>query len=338
MPEKQEKVRVGQILIWTFVGLGVIVGATILADGWSDENYWSSVLINLGTTVLLAGFLVWLERNMVRQATVVATKAASEAATKTATIAAEQVANDAAANATKVFSAQIDALRDELHTARREASSAQDAAIGAMGSVISRQGLLDALSAAHHIGAIGSSIFVTGGPAIGDPVLRISLPEEATRDDDGRDLEIAVQADGGYWASVEWIDGDAPIDVFAELQTKMIKVGLGSRARAFDPEVFLETLRRALQEGTEGRRGDDGAWRTSGTLRDVIDSDWVISDRGVEHRDHGVVIPASHFQRAVAGPVHTRRVTPAKPAWTTDLVWSEVVERGYSRLDRETYW
>lgn len=322
--------RFGFVLLWTVVGLAVIAIATALVGGWTDPSFWSSVLVNLGTTVFLAGFLVWLERRFVA--------ATRTVARETATTAASEAATSAAAEVTQVLSERIDGIQARFERYQSEQADQEDAAVSAFGEAVSYESVVEALETAVELGAVSHSLFVSAGNSADAPIIRIDLVREDGHGYDDEELSVVgieftvdtYSATGvGYSVSAEWHrDGDL-VPVLAALRTQMIRVGYGRQSQLLRSDQLFENLRVGLSDAVSGRRAAPGAWRAIGQLIDIVTPDWVVSDSGLENRQHGVVIERRSFPDGF-GDDDTFQ--PAVPEWTDAATWSWVVARARRRL------
>lgn len=324
MAGEKQGLRWGFVGLWTAVGMGIVAIATYLADGWTDSNYWSSVLVNLGTTVLLAGFLVWLERRFVDTAQRVAAETAAVVATEAATTVAEK--------ATRNLSARLDSLQDRLQDEREERARQQDSAVAALSSEASRAAVVSALSTAADVGASKNRVFVSAGIGRDAPVVafELSVPD-GEEDDPG--LQLLVETGQGWHRAVEWPIDEDPVRVLAKLETEIMRAGQGDRLRSFQADRLFSLLHAGLRDAIGGRRGDEDAWRSTSTLLDVIDEDWVVSEAAVEHRLHGAVIgPDAYPQVWFQGTVRAGS-QPRRPEWVDEQTWGRVLRRGRLRLE-----
>jgi hypothetical protein len=334
--EESVRVRVGFVVLWTVIGLGLLVAATVLVGGWDDPQFWSSVLVNLGTTIFLAGFLVWLERRFVATARTVAKDAATTAASEAATVAAEE--------ATRVLSERLDAIQDRFERHRAEQVERENSTVAGLAEEISFDQVLSAMTLAESMGAASSPLFATAGVGIDAPVVGIALAWEEVPPYDPSPPEVeglvlsldTTGYDTSYVVETNWSEDDDPVTVLGRLRTEMISVGYGPDSQRLEFDHFFENLRVGLEDGVAGRRGDVGSWRTSGRLLDIISKDWVISDNGVEHREHGVVA-SRNVLAAQSGPGFPF-TTPPPPDGVDQTVWSSVAKRARRRLWRSSHW
>ncbi|MCK2035680.1 hypothetical protein KZC51_05980 [Microbacterium sp. SSW1-49] len=335
--KKDGGIRRGFIILWTLVGLLLLATATWLADGWSDSKFWSSVLVNLGTTIFLAGFLVWLERRLVATTRTVAKEAATEAASAAATVAAEE--------ATKVLTARLDAIQDRFEEQLADQVAHEDSAVSALSGDISYGNVMNALMTARQLGVVDYELLVTAGEAIDAPVVSVGLKTYQQQDylggyDEpvivGLKLSVDTQLLGtAYVVEANWDEADDPIEVFARLRSEMVRVGYGPEARGLNLDRMFRLFKLGLEEGMAGRRGDDGSWRSRGKLLDVISDDWVVSELGVEHREHGIVVDAPVL--SARSSVQNPYVAPPVPEWAEGAAWKLAIGRGRERLEARSF-
>lgn len=327
MAGEKQRLRWGFVGLWTAVGMGIVAVATHLANGWADSNYWSSVLVNLGTTVLLAGFLVWLERRFV----VTAQRVAAETATVVATEAATTVAQEATRN----LSARLDSLQDRLQGEREERARQQDSAVAALSSEASRAAVVTALSTAADVGASTNRVFVTAGSGPDAPVVAFELVVPDDEEDD-LGLQLLVETGNGWHRTIEWPIDEDPVRVLAHLETEIMRAGQGDRLRSFQADRLFSLLHAGLRDAIAGRRGDADAWRSTSTLLDVIDEDWIVSEVAVEHRLHGAVIGSEAYPQMWFQGTIRPGTQPPRPEWVDEQTWGWVLRRGRLRLEKTT--
>jgi hypothetical protein len=325
-------IRRGFILLWTLVGLVLLAAATWLADGWRDGQFWSSVLVNLGTTIFLAGFLVWLERRLVATTRTVAKEAATEAASAAATVAAEE--------ATRVLSERLDAVQERFEQQLADQVAKEDSAVSALSSDISYGSVFTAMTTAKDLGAARSELFVSAGESLDSPVVGVRLAIFQQEESFGvysepqiTGLELSVDTSllgSAYLVETEWDADDDPIEVFSRLRSEMVRVGYGPEAKGLNVDRLFRNLKVGLEDALAGRRGDDGAWRGRETLLDVISDDWIVSELGIEHRTHGLVAAAPPFR--VQSTFWKPFVPPPVPDWTDEETWKIVTARARARL------
>lgn len=336
--ERTARVNVGYVVVWTTVGVALLVAATALVGGWADAQFWSSVLVNLGTTIFLAGFLVWLERRLVATARTVAREAASTAAAEAATAAAEE--------ATRVLSERLDAIQDRYERRRAERESAEDAAIRSLATEISYDAVLEALTTAHALGAASSPLYATAGTPGVAPVVGVGLVWADNQFDESppwevEHLRLSVDTSllgRAHVVEADWTTSDDPVDVLARIRDEMVRAGYGPESQVLAFDEWFENVRVGLEDGLAGRRGNAGAWRSRGSLLDVISSQWVVSDQGIEHRDHGLVAERELFTRAVVPGSGKAFTQPPAPEWVDDDTWVLVANRARTRLRGREDW
>lgn len=335
--ESTGRVRVGFVVLWTAIGLGLLLAATWLIGGWGDPTFWSSVLVNLGTTIFLAGFLVWLERRFVATARTVARDAATAAASEAATLAAEE--------ATRELSERLDAIQKRFEDHWSEQVALEDATVASLRDEISYDRVMDALVLAHAMGAASFPLYVTAGDSIDHPVVGISLTYEDVSPYESREPEVigitlsvdTSNLEMSYAVEAEWSSDDDPVAVLGRLRAQMISVGLGPESQRLEFDEFFANLRLGLEEAVAGRRGDASIWRTTGGLRDVVSRDWVISENGIEHREHGLVAKRHVFSGPRARPGNPFEPPPT-PDWADEETWTRIAARARRRLRSVIPW
>lgn len=325
--------RIGFVVVWTLVGVGLLIAATALVGGWADEQFWSSVLVNLGTTIFLAGFLVWLERRFVATARTVAKEAATTAATEAANVAAEQ--------ATRVLSERLDAIQDRFERHREAQVREEDQKVEALTDEVSYDRVLEVLTTAQRLGAIGAPLYVTAGTTLAAPIVGIQVWWESGpsyyENDEPELLGLLLSVDTHAYSNspfvvqVEWSPNDDPVAVFGELRSEMVRNGYGPQSQRIDVGALFANLRQGIADAVAGRRGDADSWQSASPLLDVVSSEWVVTSSGLEHRSHGIVAPKGEIGTAVIPGAKPFSPPPA-PEWAESESWDEIIMRARRRI------
>lgn len=325
--------RIGFVVFWTVVGLGLLVAATALMNGWTDAQFWSSVLVNLGTTIFLAGFLVWLERRFVATARTVAREAATTAATEAANVAAEE--------ATRVLSERLDAIQDRFERHREAQVRKEDEKVAALADEVSYARVLEALTTAQHLGAIGAPLYATAGTSLAAPIIGVQTWWESgpsyVQHNEPELLGLIVSVDtdaypkSQFLVQVEWSPDEDPVAVFGNLRSEMVRHGYGPQSQLLDVETLFKNIRMGIKDAVAGRRGDAGSWQSPAPLLDVISPEWVVTSSGLEHRMHGLVAGKEKIGTETI-PGGRSFSPPPTPEWADADSWDEIVLRARRRV------
>jgi hypothetical protein len=272
------------IVLTALVGGGVIVWGAVFVGRADAQDYWAGVAANAGTSVVLAGFLFWLERRFAGSARQAVTEAAQVAASG-ATAAFQQEAAELRASVREA----LDDLEGELQARRSAEEEESRTLFTGLREEVSFERLAEAFRLADEAKVLsGWQLVVPAGdqdaPRISvawmtDPVERIGFFYE-----DGSSLAVPT----AIWGPEERL-----ADAFDRFRGEMVAHGYGPAFNQMTPSDVLRHVVRALDEGLSGRRGDEGAWRSASPLREVVTDGWVLTDAGLEVRRHGVVLEAS---------------------------------------------
>lgn len=292
---------------WPLVVFSVAVGIALLVGAWALSNpddpvsvapFWSGLLVNLGSAIVLVVFVFWLERSFVRTTRRAVREAADKAADQAATT-ATAAASRAARQETSELRSQLRSLQEQLESRRAEASASTDVVWANLSESVSWEALRDAFRAAEELHAIDHFLKVLAGPSTHSPLISFTFSEESR---DSRQvypprLQMKLEAKnsngGNIFAmlglSVQWTQGMSPTDALHELEQASIRDGQGSFGEHFDAAILFSNLREGLASAVTGRRQDVGAWRSTRTALEILGPDWVIVKDGAEHRGHGPI-------------------------------------------------
>lgn len=339
-PEPKTPFRWG--LAIAIFAAGAIVTATgfILFGRDDPDAYWASAIVNLGTTMLLAAGLVWVERALVRSVQVTtrqaATSAADEAATRAAQAATEQTV--------EALIPRLDELDRRLRDRQNNVADEMAARAAEIGESGSFDHLHSALSDADSLGALarprqaedasssrGVEVIVPAGVALSSPrIVTTLVPDAPGRT---RTLTLSYETGGRRHgrAMATWVEGKLPEDVFVLLQEAMIAEGLGAEARALSAEVFFANLADIVRDAILARRAADGAWLSGSPVIELVANGLAITIDGVDARGHpGHVAARGDFGRydtRVISKIVGYSVPPDPPEGITKAAWDSAVGR-----------
>ena len=278
---------------WKIVGpvtaLGVVFIVTAL---WlsGDKSGWASVLVNLGTTLVLVGILAFLEPRLLRRV--------SKAAGDAATAATEQVTRDIAQRLTRLE--DLDSAADETQRRQRRAADEAVADVETGNATASSIGQL--VVDGQHERLFDERFRVRTGPDLtcselyflplvdGTPKVVMLFMDfepifaDTTRARSPADLMQAIRKTD---STVVWADQGAH-DVGAELIAALHRLNMSSDGFRFGHA--LKRLTASLQLMREARDAPTGSpKRLKGRLRLMINDDWVLTDEGLEATNRDVV-------------------------------------------------
>ncbi|BBX30718.1 hypothetical protein [Mycolicibacterium alvei] len=319
----------------TAVGLLLAVAACFFPAifGAAYGNFHSllaTVLINIGTTLMLAAALIVVDKWLVH-----VEQAAEHRATEIVDDRTRELRSQTEDLATRVAALQ-EALDGRLaekdaDRADRFANVAREASFDTVTS---------ALEAANDVGALATgSVEVPSGTDLDAPRVFMCWAPRAESDDrrssDQSEPLLFLSVDGAdrTHVAVEWPDDKAAIEVLEELLDELNRSGNARLAQAFSPEALFANLARALSEATRIRTDSSGSGFTGATYEWLAEG-WLVTDKGLFSTDHGLVIDQGSIKFPV--PMMTPREIraariPAQQFASPDGVdpqfWELAVER-----------
>ncbi|WP_142057754.1 hypothetical protein [Pseudarthrobacter sp. B4EP4b] len=327
---------------WLWIGLCVLVGVAAIFVAWRlvlpnpDLNampaFWSGVLINVGTSILLAGVLFVLERRFVKETRVVVAEAAEAAATQ---------AVEHASNANNQLGARVSELEARLNEQLAEQQRIHDEALSSLTSDASYESVFPSLKMAYELGAVSQQgLTIPAGPDAGSPRIRF-VYEPAFYDDEGggheEQLTVQYVAErkpnemGTPIVSTLWHAGDHPTDVFRRLMADMVRSGRGNDTKRLKIGNAFTNLALALKEAMSARRGDE-SWQSGGSVIELLTDGWILTENGVETRGHGIVATPPQFTPPFSASERQAWRLPDKPKWADPEVWKVAMQRGQQEL------
>lgn len=346
LPQSRPRVR------WWLAGLLTVTGLLVIASGYffsdrslfADEvtaSYWSSVAINIGTSLLLAAALVFFERALV-------VTAQREVQRATAPIRAEAAAARAESESARAESIQLSErtavlesrlleLDDQLKARADAVARDQARAFAALGETVHRSTVIEIMEAASTIDALGSH-FRTGRSG------RITVPAGDTLDAPRITLEHAI-IDEDDWSMADvpplalwvvgiddeptvWAEEDDAVQVFTAIQELIIRRGKARRTGPLSAEAFFRNLTSTVEQATLSRRGDPGGWVQGTPTLEMISAGWMITADGVEVQGEGLVIPRDLYEHEVPGQERSPYRVGAAPAGLDGPTWDFAAARG----------
>lgn len=313
------------------VGCG-LAGLTLIALAWllsmtGRTGFLSSVLVEVGVAVFLAGLLFLLERQFVGVVSRAATTAAKTAAAEAATAAVRDVTNRIE---------RLERLEENVADGLQKRAERDDTVVATAVTAVSFQNIAVPMNLAKERGAISGSVAVLAGTTPAAAMLTFGLGYYKDNVEQTRPDGVTVNYFGDRNPSggpgipvceVALTEDTSFSEMVLELVDTMQKAGFGREAKTIEAQPLFTNLIEGLGDAVKGRRADDDAWRSAGTLLEILGPDWVISTDGVEERTHGVVLAAKDFPEALRemGPPEFH---PDRPDWADASWWAFVVRRG----------
>jgi hypothetical protein len=341
-----------------FVGLGALLlaaagsvsyGLTWMRD--EEAAFWSGLLVNVGTTLLLGAALVWFERVIVTRVREQNRQAIGEAADVAATEAAER-ASERFRSLTSDLTARVEDIDRRLSATREIVRQEQEEALTGIGGEISRSAMIVALRAATAIRAIdrpgqseGSSLIVPAGEDFDAPLIRVvyaapdDLPaQEASDGEVGDEREevwlssispgIDILGLNPGWSGTRWEPERGPEAVFQQLARQMVRDGSAASSRRIHVGSFLNHLQAALRLAIEAREGDEGARLSGEPVREFITTDCFVTAKGVEFLGATFRVDSWRFEHESEDESGLFETLPRRPENIDSALWAHAMDRG----------
>lgn len=317
----EQKVNWGILLIFTVLGLVALFGGWLVAyevTALRDEHaaYWSGLLVNVGTTLLLTAALVWFERVVLRRVRTENVRAVKEAADQAADAAAERIVPRV-----EELERSIEASASALKSNRAESAEqvASQPTFESVETALERAAEINAVRMRTFPGSSEriASIIVPAGAAPEAPRLGVMrVPRMGPRP-----ARIILTFDG---SEVVWQEGMATRDAFVDLHEKMTAAGHGVAAGNVSVTSFFENCSLLLRLAIAARQNDAGRWLSGSPAIELIAADWVVTEAGIEVKGSGVVAAKDAFGRYLGG---SNRVTgyvvpPSPPGGLDEDLWT----------------
>jgi hypothetical protein len=329
---------------WPWIAGSMIIGLGLNGAALSVEAEWKwtgvvpSILVNVGTAVLLVGVFFLLERRFTRRIVNTSTGAIKQAA---------QQIGEQLQSRTDALSTRIDDLQRQVDIRMQRRAARGDAKVEALADDVSYATVTAALTEANELGAIPAGQIIV----------------QASHDIDGARIIFRWAADAGPASSTFTIrpprllleprfeaDYDAfgarpflgdqwrpeePVEEVAErIVRDLQRKGRWAGAATVDWTVTMENLQRSLALAIASRRGGSSAdpWRLHGALYELIGDNWAITTAGVESRHDNMVIlgeaefPDTRDRRNPFAPEPEWR--PPAPAGISALGWDRLLRHG----------
>lgn len=302
-----EKLRYGWLITTTLIG-AVVVGAAIAGDVWFGwRDVWVSLGLEVGAAVALVSIIFALERRFVSKVVARETSALEVRFSQRASELEESLRSQAI---------RLDQIADATRSATEERYAKQDAVLQALNEQFSLGSVIAALSEAERLNALGPSFQVRASPDPRGLRLRISqVTVEAGWNSgptdrhavfislwslDEGDLRGTDSIDGRHirtTAAMVWEEDMAPGLVGDRIIEKLQKAGRYTGPSSFDPALAFQNLRDSVSFAIESRRGENPETpRLQGRLVEKFNTEWYVSDLGIERPSSGFLLPSSELR------------------------------------------
>lgn len=309
--QKHEHINRPPVVFSFLFGL-FFIAAAFWFEHWFDWKGVSlEVLVNVGTTLLLASLLFFLQRRFVSQITKATERAASA------------VVDSRIAERLGPVGVRLEELSSRMDDLITQRDQSQDQILQEL-SRPTYKSVATAIALAQRINAIfqGKVTVQAGDDPFGYRAQFSWLHDRG----DGRFgiasrsvLTVAILPPfntQGY-ATTDW----ETIDTAESVGVRLIS-DLGSGDFTNKNWIkALANLQKALEVVVHSRRGDDNIPRIQGQLRELVGEEWAITSAGVESLDHDFKCNRIDLL-AIGEPSH-----PPKPDWVEDPLWHELLRR-----------
>jgi hypothetical protein len=337
------------VILWTSiaVGLGVIITGDIFTTvsvyamprGAALWVYWAGVSANLGTTIFLAGVLVWFER----QLTSSVERVEREAIAIRTESAALRTESEALRTATEGLETRLEQLDEEAARRHAEVLAADEQAFDALAEIPSRENVIEALARAMTLGAVDkvnrqvgtAEVTVPGGESVTSAPITFRYEAENANREEHLFLVFGREP---RTATVEWDAGVRAAAAFENLRTEMASArDAGEAAESLLLEPMFANLQSLLEQATNRRRNRSASWLDGSPVAELLSPDLIITNLGIELRDRGVVIQWSQFGHWDDFPdVHYQGPSiPTRPDDIPADVWRHMIQRGRVHFEED---
>lgn len=316
------------------------------APGWKiqidseDTGTLRTILINLGTTLLMAAVLLYLEPKIRSEVTKVAKQSFDDAATEITTSMKSEIRQDFEGMEQK-FEKKFASLNEELEARLQERLNVKTEKIAAFGSDPTYDKTREAIEAAVESNSLhNSEILVQATGVPGELVLGMNLnPGFYGRYSDRPDhiplsdyrLNLAGRKEGSTtYVSVEWKPDESYAEAMAKLFIELEKGKIWGTGNVPDLDAVHQRLVDGLEVAVKAPSNMEGSVHFEGSLIEVFGTNpvWYLTDSGIECPDESFRIDRQKFNE---GPPTYPSPAPNvgdKPAWADEQVWEYAIRRG----------
>ncbi len=312
--------------------LGLVLNLVGVAVNSAHATFISGLLVNIGTTVLLAVVLIIFERTIMRQVQ----NATSESEQRAESV-AERKAEAVIAERVEPLEIRLTDLASRFRNhadtragERRKAASAilDDLDFEPFAARLSTITMTGAITKPADDAPEDAALFiVSAGDELSAPRVKISY----TGNDGGgsSDIMFAVMHAAQGDIAVNWNKDVSLDDALSQLNDELVRRGAAHLRDSFSPEALFRNIRSFLEAATAGRNADVDAWLSTSPARELIVDGWIITERGIEVRGRGILVPRQYFGRYARGTnrVEGERVSLTAPEGVDPAIYSEALVR-----------
>ncbi len=320
-------------------GIALLAGAAFVENHWEYDGVFPSILVNLGSTSLLAAALVWLERQLERN-------------TERAVEAAVDDAREETSRQTRAINDRIDLLADQMRDLAAAEAERVRTTLEAAEATPTYASVVAAFELAKDYQALyATSLVVPTSTRLTGPHVSFSWApgerrigvEEITWDALHQlrvtnDYQSSLRR-GRKIASVTWGENDRA-DVVGNAMTKELMAAGEWDEELFDWPHTLRSLVAGLRLAVGSKRRDRDQPHLHGELIEVLSDRILLTKSGVETRDGELLIAAEDVPRSTSSDEPKPEPwTPNRnrPEWLTEEEWRWLVQRAFERYRFRSY-
>jgi len=312
--------------------LGLVLNLVGVAVNSAHATFISGLLVNIGTTVLLAVVLIIFERTILRRV-----QSATSASEQRAELVAERKVEAIVAERVEPLEMRLTDLdsrfRNHADTRageRREAASTilDDLDFEPFAARLSTIAMTGAITKPADDAPEDAALFIVpAGDELSAPRVKISYTGN-----DGRrssDIMIAVMHAAQGDIAVNWNKNVSLDDALSRLNDELVRRGAVHLRNSFSPDALFRNIRSFLEAATAGRNAEVDAWLSTSPAHEFIADGWIITERGIEVRGRGVLVPRQYFGHYVRGTNRAQgeRVSLTAPEDVDPAIYSEALVR-----------
>jgi hypothetical protein len=300
----KEKVNLWLVIPCSIAGGALIGCAFITQTVWKWGGVATATMIDVGTVLLLAAVVFFLERGFTKKVADISARAARTA---------------------------VENLQGEIQRQIAEEVRREDDLINAIQDDVSFSTVTEAMRVANLLRAIpGGSVVVQA--SLEPDGLRLLFCCIEYKDTRGPVLEIKPLV-GEYMPrpgvdtkyQVTWQATQTAAEAFEMVRGRLREGRQTAAADRLALDVAINELYRTLSEATKLKRQG----KLKGRLRELVGTDWAVTDPGIESLSHGIVIHGSEvpFHFFVGETEQLANWKPNRPDWIAEDQWERLIAR-----------
>ena len=300
----KEKLNLWVIIPCFIVGGALIGSAFITQTEWKWGGVATATMIDVGTVLFLAAVVFFLEQRFTKKVADISARAARTA---------------------------VENLHGEIQRRIAEEVRREDDLIDAIQDEVSFSTVTEAMRVANLLRAIpgGSVVVQASQEPDGLRLLFCCIEYKDTR---GPVLEIKPVV-GEYMPrpgvdtkyQVTWQATQTAAEAFEMVRDRLREGRQNAAADLLDLDMAINELYRTLSEAAKLKRQG----KLKGRLRELVGTDWAVTNAGVESLSHGIVIHGSEvpFHFFVGETQQLANWKPNRPDWAAEDQWERLIAR-----------